>query len=83
MLCYRVQPPRADAVHAVFVFLDLLEGYADGIPQLFLRHAVNKPRGPYLKADMNVYRANPATDHCVNSLKDCSHIKTNAHYCNF
>jgi hypothetical protein len=36
---------------------------------------VNKPRGPYLKADMNVYRANPATNHCVNSLKDCRYIK--------
>jgi len=50
----------------------LLEGYAHGIPQLFLRHAVNKSRGPHPKADMNVHRANPATGHCVNSLEDRS-----------
>jgi hypothetical protein len=36
---------------------------------------VNKPRGPHLKADMNVHRANPATGHCVNSLEDRSYIK--------
>ena len=38
-LCYGVQTPGADAVRAIFVFLNLLEAHADGIPECFLRNA--------------------------------------------
>jgi hypothetical protein len=51
-----LQTAGADAVGALFIFLDLLEGDAQRFAQLFLTHAEHGPAKPDPAADMDVDR---------------------------
>ena len=44
---YRVESAGADTVHAFFIFLNLLEAYADDISEFLLRNALGEARGPH------------------------------------
>jgi len=50
------EPPGADPVHAALVFLHLLEGDADRIGKLGLRHAAQQPLRADPAADLDVLR---------------------------
>ena len=47
---------RPDSVRTTLVFLNLLEGQAYGLAQLFLAHAQKRPPEPDFAADVNIYR---------------------------
>ena len=51
-----MQPARADPVGATLVFLNLLEGQADGLPQPFLAQTEHVPTEPNSGTDMDIDR---------------------------
>ena len=55
-----LQAREADPVGAALVFLHLLEGQPQRVPQPFLRHPQQRPPQPHTRPDMNINRAWPA-----------------------
>ena len=51
-----LQPACADPVRALLVLLDLLEGHAELLAQLLLRHAYHRPSQFQAAADVNIDR---------------------------
>lgn len=49
-----MQPAGADTIGAPFVFLNLLEGKADGVAQFLLAHAQQGPALTHPGADMDI-----------------------------
>jgi hypothetical protein len=58
-----LQAAGADAVGALLVFLDLLEGQPERIAQSFLAHAHHEPAHAHAAADMSVNRIGRFAEH--------------------
>src|SRR6266852_1663545 len=65
-----LQPPRADPVGALLVFLNLLEGESKRITELLLRHLPLEPERANLAADLDVQGVRLLLSHGTTSYFD-------------
>jgi hypothetical protein len=61
------KPTRANAIAAIFIFLNLLEGYARSFPEGGLTHAQEDAPLAQAGSDVNVYRMVSQMGVCLQS----------------